>query len=74
MSTTFLKDLAERVIRTFLAAFLTAAAASAATVTDWSTARAAGAAAAVAGVTAVIALVGRFVGSPDTASFIEGGS
>jgi len=64
-----LKDLAERVLRTFLAVFGTAVAAGWTNVTNVASGQALAWSAAIAGVTAVIGLIAARVGDPDTASF-----
>ena len=67
---TFSRDLVERVLRTFIAGLLTAVVAGMSSVTDMTTAKALAMSAVLAGITAAIGVIGRFVGDPNTASFI----
>jgi CheY-specific phosphatase CheX len=67
----FIKDWGERIVRTFLAAALAIVTTNLASVTNLDAAKTLGAAAMTAGVTAVIGLLGRLVGDPNTASVIK---
>lgn len=67
----FIKDWAERIVRTFLATALTIITANLASITSLDAAKTVGAAAATAGVTAVIGLITKLIGSPDTASVLD---
>ncbi len=67
----FTKDLLERVVRTFVVAFLVPVAAGLTSVTDVGTAKALAWAGAIAGGTAVLAVLTKAWGSPDTASVFE---
>lgn len=67
--TDYWNDLLERVVRTFVQAALAVVVTDLAGVTDLDTLKALGVAAAAAGFSAVIGLLGRHVGDPDTASF-----
>lgn len=67
----FIKDLAERVVRTFVAAAVGVIALNLASVTSLDAAKTVGAAAVTAGVTAVLGLITKSIGSPDTASVID---
>jgi len=66
---TFAQDLLERCLRTFIAAALATALAGLAGVSDLTTAKALGMSAITTGITAVVGLLGKFVGEPDSASF-----
>lgn len=65
----FVKDLLERMARTWIQAFLATLAVGATSVVDVSTAKAAAVGAAAAAAAAVMGLLARQVGSPDNASF-----
>lgn len=67
--TDYWSDLAERVVRTFIQAALAVVTTDLAGVTDLDSGKALLVAAAAAGLAAVLGLVGRHVGDPDTASF-----
>jgi hypothetical protein len=67
----FTRDLIERVVRTFFAASLSVAVAGLAGVTDLDGLRGLAVAAGAAGTTAVLALITRRIGDPDTASVID---
>lgn len=66
----FLKDLAERVVRSFIGGLMAVVTANLASVTDLDTAKAVGVSALYAGAAAVLALITRTVGSNDTASML----
>jgi hypothetical protein len=69
--TKFQKDLAERVVRTFVAAALAVAAAGIAGVHDLDGLRGIVLAAGAAGVSAVLGLVTKSIGDPTTASVLD---
>jgi len=71
MSKSFVLDFVERVARTFAVAFLVPVTVGWVTVRDVPSAAALGWAGVIAGGTAVLALVARFIGNPDTASVIS---
>lgn len=71
--TDYWNDLLERVVRTFVQAALAVVVTDLAGVTDLDTLKALGVAAAAAGFAAVVGLLGRYVGDPDTASFASKG-
>lgn len=70
--TKYQKDLTERIIRGFIAGALTAVIAGLTTVKDMNSLRALAWAAGVAGVSAVLGLLAKGFGSPDSASFFDG--
>lgn len=70
--TKYQKDFTERVIRGFLVGALTAVIAGLTTVNDMDSARALAWAAGTAGVSAVLSLIAKGFGSPDSASFLDG--
>ena len=63
-------DLAERVVRTFAAVFLTAVVAGVTSVSSVDTAAALGWSAAISAVTAAVGIIAAKIGNPDTASFV----
>jgi len=63
------RDLAERIIRTFLAAAFAAVAANVAGIVDWNSGKAIAVSAIAAGMSAAIGLLARTVGDPQSASF-----
>lgn len=67
MTPTFTTDLIERVVRTALFTFLSVASTTVAGVTDITTAKAALVSAGAAAMSAVVGLLSRNVGRPDTA-------
>jgi len=71
MSKAFVFDLLERVVRTFAVAFLAPVGVGWVTVRDVPSATALAWAGVIAGGTAVLALVARFIGNPDTASVLK---
>jgi hypothetical protein len=68
--TDYWSDLAERVVRTFIQAALAVVTTDLAGVTDLDSGKALLVAAAAAGLAAVVGLVGRQFGDPDSASFV----
>lgn len=68
--TTFQRDLTERIVRTFAQAALAVVATDFAGVTDLNSAKAIGVAAVAAGISAVVGLVAKNLGDPDSASVL----
>jgi hypothetical protein len=66
------RDLAERIIRTFMAAAFAAVAASISGIIDWDSAKALLLSAMAAGFSAAIGLLAKTVGDPQSASFWSG--
>lgn len=69
---TYGRDLAERIIRTFLAAAFAAVAANIAGIVDWNSGKALVMSALAAGMSAAIGLLAKTVGDPSSASFWSG--
>jgi len=70
MSKAALKDIAERIVRTFVAVFGTAVVAGWTSVSDVATAKALAWSGVIAGVTAVLGVITARIGNPDTASVL----
>ncbi len=70
MSKEFVKDMAERCVRSFVGGLLAVLTANLASVTDLDAAKAVGVSALYAGAAAVLAVITRTIGSSDTASML----